>query len=171
MTTEKLSPEERSFCVLYAELGDFAQAAACAGYRGKSGLAKAALLLQDERAIQFIKRRYGQKPDDRFHLLAGLKRLALGVPCADVQQLLDRENGEKTSFPLSDLFGVSELKYDGNRLEVKFYDRLRALELLHEILTQQGGEEKSRSFYDALEQGAAALRQESQITDDLSDIQ
>ena len=55
-----------------------------------------------------------------------------------------------------DLFGVSSLKWSGGGCEVKFFDRVRALELL--LAIDKGDQAASPAgFYQALRESAARL--------------
>ena len=57
-----------------------------------------------------------------------------------------------------DLFNVSEIKRPkGGGLEIKFFDRLKALEHLEQLCTG-GDEDSALPFYKALENSAAKVR-------------
>ncbi len=59
-----------------------------------------------------------------------------------------------------DLFNISEIKRKKNGdIEIKFFDRLKALEKLTDISDLSSGENESSIFH-AIEKGAAALRNE-----------
>lgn len=73
----------------------------------------------------------------------GVKLLFMQEP--DLRQLNDL-----------DLFNISEIRRPKNgMIEIKFYDRLRALEKMASLQEQKGGE--ALPFYQALESGARAL--------------
>lgn len=57
-----------------------------------------------------------------------------------------------------DLFCISEFKLSSKGIELKFFDRQKAFELLYIIASSADAEQKERSFYDALEKSAALLR-------------
>ena len=88
-------------------------------------------------------------------LSAGFKRLAFGS-CADaVKLILGCKDGAVPDVDSLDLFGVSEIKYTcGKGMEIKFFDRLRALEKLSQ-LSDSGVNAAAASFYEALERSAA----------------
>lgn len=87
--------------------------------------------------------------------LDGLRRLACWE--SNDAALLLAKIGELEAEDIEklDLFGVSELKQtkDGF-LEIKFYDRIKAFELLAELETGNATDSASSSFYNALELAA-----------------
>lgn len=85
----------------------------------------------------------------------GLRRLAFGEIQDAVSLLFETQEGIIESLPKLDLFNVSEIKrVKGGGMEIKFFDRLKALERLGEAL--EGDNSKSAvSFYDALEKSAS----------------
>ena len=151
-----LTPRETLFCSLYAGLGNPAEAARRAGYR-KPGRVAARLLgrreIQDETARQLESR--GRRAAAL--ALAGLERVAFGG-IGDAVALLDRGEGlRREDLAELDLFSVAELKSPrGGGVEMKFFDRIKALELLLGHAKDSGGE-KAHSFYSALEKSARAL--------------
>lgn len=87
--------------------------------------------------------------------LAGYKRLAYGCN-SDAFWLLFCEEPTKKEIEKMDLFGVSEIKRPkGGGLEIKFFDRFKALEKLE----KQNEKENSGavSFYEAIEKSAEAI--------------
>lgn len=88
----------------------------------------------------------------------GLRRLAFGE-ITDAVSLLYKSDEEIISeLPGLDLFNVSEIKRPkGGGMEIKFFDRLKAVEKLRELAAVQDSAETS-SFYDALEKSAASVR-------------
>lgn len=72
--------------------------------------------------------------------------------------MLFLEDFSKESIEKMDLFNVSEIKRQkGGAIEVKFFDRLKALEKLSEISTKD--EKAAVSIYSAIEKSADALRE------------
>lgn len=85
----------------------------------------------------------------------GLRRLAFGDIKDAVILLYESEENIINALPQLDLFNVSEIKRPkGGGMEIKFFDRIKALEKLREIALS---EDKSRhtSFFEALEKSAA----------------
>ncbi|MBQ5565969.1 MAG: hypothetical protein IIT42_03890, partial [Clostridia bacterium] len=87
--------------------------------------------------------------------LIGYERLAFGST-ADAFRLLMADNFENILVENLDLFNVAEIKKpkDG-AMEIKFFDRIKALEHLGEIPEP---ENKTVAFYDVLSDCAKSLR-------------
>ena len=85
---------------------------------------------------------------------AGLSRLAFGS-IADAVKLILSSNGDNPPSPEDlDLFNVSEIKYtNGKGMEIKFFDRLKALEQLSKF-SESLENSSVLSFYEALERSA-----------------
>lgn len=150
-----LTPRETCFCQFYAELRNAREAAARAGYRLWPERAGRRLL---ERAdIQRALERMGQvRPSGQGEVAAGYRRLSFG-DIADAVRLLYLEEAELKDLEKMELFQIAEIKRPkGGGMEIKFFDRLRALEKLSEAERVSG--EAATPFLTALEQGAQALR-------------
>ena len=86
-------------------------------------------------------------------VVTGLRRIAFGS-VADAMKLLFSPEG--LDFDSLDLYCVSEIKVaKGGGMEIKFFDRIKALEKLSEQLG--GGETGASAFVDALRKGAERL--------------
>lgn len=160
MNQLKLEEREEQFCLFYRETGNGKEAALAAGYPARTAGKKALALLSDKR----IQRRLGQlrragKSYREDEIAAGLRRLAFG-PVNDAVRLavLGRELSSDELERL-DLYCLSELKVGEKGIEMKFFDRQKAFALLRELEAGRAAGERS-SFYEALEQGAAAFRAE-----------
>lgn len=119
--------------------------------------------------------KYGMGDDDisrkkkisRRDITDGLGRLAFGNIQDSVRLLYESEDKILEVLPELDLFNISEIKRQkGGGTEIRFFDRLKALEKLGEII---GTEEKQTalSFYDALEKSADRISRRE--TDDIHD--
>lgn len=84
----------------------------------------------------------------------GLRRLAFGDITDAVTLLFESDENILNTLPQLNLFNVSEIKRPkGGGMEIKFFDRLKAVEKLRELIDSD--EDKSpASFYTALEKGA-----------------
>ena len=83
----------------------------------------------------------------------GLRRLAFGEIKDAVTLLFADENEIMEKLPDLDLFCVSEIKRPkGGGMEIKFFDRIKALERLRD--TEHDAPVQPLSFYKALEEGA-----------------
>ena len=83
----------------------------------------------------------------------GLYRLAFGEITDAISLLFEDEETVLEKLPTLNLFNISEIKRPkGGGMEIKFFDRIRALEKLRELSTQKG--DQGLSFYEALEKSA-----------------
>lgn len=90
---------------------------------------------------------------------AGLRRLAFG-DLSDVIRLISAEKISELEPEKMDLMLISELKYSKNGVEVKLYDRMKAMCRLAE-LAEQTAEIGEEGFFEALEKSAASLECET----------
>ncbi len=87
----------------------------------------------------------------------GLRRLAFGEIQDAVSLLFKTDEDITASLSSLDLFNVSEIKrVKGGGMEIKFFDRLKALEKLSNAVACDNGQ-NTVSFYTALEKSAAAF--------------
>lgn len=92
-------------------------------------------------------------------IATGFARLAFGC-VSDAISLLFKDEVSASDIEKMDLFNISEIKRKKNGdIEIKFFDRLKALEKLTDI-TDLSSEENENSIFHAIEKGAAALRNE-----------
>ncbi len=151
----RLTPKEKLFCMYFVNSADAKQSAIDAGYikyptqkaltlLSRSDVADeiATLAKENSRVMSKVAR-------------CGYKRLAFGS-IADAINLLYMESPTKKQLQDMDLFMVSEIKKpkDG-AMEIKFYDRLKALEKLSD--EQEDSNSGTNSLLDALSLGAQNL--------------
>lgn len=95
----------------------------------------------------------------------GLRRLAFGEIQDAVSLLFESDDGIISKLPQLDLFNISEIKrVKGGGMEIKFFDRLKALEKLGQAVSTADKAQVS-SFYDALEKstsGSAKVYEENE---------
>lgn len=92
----------------------------------------------------------------------GFRRLAFGEIQDAVTLLFETEDEILKNLPNLDLFNVSEIKrVKGGGMEIKFFDRLKALEKLGNAVAENG-KQTAVSFYEALEKSASASSQSSE---------
>ena len=83
----------------------------------------------------------------------GLKHLAFGEIKDAIYLLFADENEIAEKLPSLDLFNISEIKRPkGGGMEIKFFDRIKALEKLRDV--KRNSPSEPLSFYKALEEGA-----------------
>ena len=86
-------------------------------------------------------------------------RLAFGC-VSDAIKLLYCEDTEKESIEQMDLFNISEIKRKkGGDIEIKFFDRLKALEKLQQLCDEKDII-SGASLYSAIAASASALKEE-----------
>lgn len=126
----KLKPKEKLFCGYYACTGDAGLSAKKAGYRRDHRLTGERLLC-DEDVLAEIERLMSLRRSIAPRLAAiGYQRLAFGG-IDDALRLMFETEHDPRRLGEMDLFTVSEIKRNRDgMLEIKFFDRLKALEKL-----------------------------------------
>lgn len=151
-----LTKKEKEFCRFYVTLQNSREAASNAGYGMLSRLAGEKLLMKKEVKDEIA--RLNKLNEDLSCAKQGFRRLAFGS-VADAIRLID---GERDNLDSMDLFMVSDIKLvKGGGMEVKFYDRQKALESLAS-LEQMTSADGSLPIYRALENSARAIALESE---------
>ncbi len=151
-----LTKKEKDFCRFYVTLQNAREAASNAGYGMLSRLAGEKLMMKKEVKDEIA--RLNKLNEDLSCAKQGFRRLAFGS-VADAIRLID---GERDNLDSMDLFMVSDIKLvKGGGMEVKFYDRQKALESLAS-LEQMTSADGSLPIYRALENSAKAIALESE---------
>jgi hypothetical protein len=154
-TMKPLYTKQRLFCYYMARMDDPVEAALRAGYSAKAARGEAIRLLTRGDVQAEVERCRKEARENRSDVaLAGLCRLAVGGT-GDAARLVCRaERPDEKELAAMDLFAVSELRRGkDDALEIKMYDRLKALELLLDYHSKEQ-EAEGGSIYSAL--GAAA---------------
>ena len=158
MSEKDIKEMRKKFCCLYAMLGDAEEAAVRAGFSREEALEKAAACLKAaacKRTVEELRKVF----IDGEAVLSGLRRLAFGscndgVLLAFADELPPPETLEKL-----DLFNISEIKrVRGGGVEVKMFDRMKALEKLYELENIFADRSKASGLIEAL--AASAEREE-----------
>lgn len=154
-----LTSKEKLFCAYYCVNRNGRESAVKSGYRFPERTASK-LLKRDEIKMQIAqtdkKRSCGTND-----IIAGYYRLAFGC-VSDAVSLLFEDDVTNDLIEKMDLFNISEIKRQKNgTVEIKFFDRLKALEKLEE-LSSYDETGKSGSLYCAIEKGAQALRYDNE---------
>ena len=147
-----LTMKEKDFCRYYAVCRNHREAAARAGYMfpDKAGIK----LLARDAVIDEIDSINSNIRQASF-AADGFRRIAFGSVTDAVKLVLGQE--PITNIETLDLFMVSEIKLSKNGgIEVKFFDRIKALEALASV-TDIDSNEGSAPFIDAIFKGAAAI--------------
>ncbi len=147
----KLSAKEALFCQYYKILHSPREAAARAGYAFAD---RSAIRLLRKEGVKREIEKENQIPEPSAQ--KGLRRIAFGS-IADAVYLATKESPvTKEELEGLDLFMVSELKFTKGGLEMKFFDRIKALDLLISGETGTVGS-SAEPFYRALCEGAKNL--------------
>ena len=162
MKERKLTRKERAFCVNYLKLGDVQGAVKAAGYKGDAEAVAHRLLTREDVRAEILSLCEFRRAVSREIARGGYERLAFGN-IADAVSLLYMDNPEREDLEGMDLFCISEIKRpkDG-AMEIKFFDRLKALQNLFEKEDEGKKEDTSSSIFDAITMGAAALCKKSE---------
>ena len=153
MKEKKLTKKEKLFCLFYCETRNSREAALAAGYILPS--ASGAKLLQKDSIRKEINN-ISSKASDSFEVQAGFRRLAFGSP-ADCIKMLFKEEMTDDELERLDLFNISEIKKAKNgAIEIKFFDRIKAMEHLSACGNAHDGDE-ALPFYEAIQKGADAI--------------
>ncbi len=154
---KELSSKEKLFCTYYSLGRSAKEAAAKSGYifPEKSGLK----LLKREDIRNETERYIQQRKSEQKNVSEGYYRLAFGC-VSDAIRLLFTEDIDPGQIEQMDLFNIAEIKKKkGGDIEIKFFDRLKALEKLHTLSSDTANDENS--FYSAIEKGAMSLKENS----------
>lgn len=152
-----LTAREQSFCRYFVSLSNGREAAARAGYL-LFPERQAQKILQKSAAVKEIERLRKKAAATESEVIAGFRRLAFGSAADAVRLLLADTTGEALNVEELDLFTVADIKKPkGGGMEIKFFDRQKALEQLY-ALSRGDSQNTAVPFYEALENSAKALR-------------
>ncbi len=154
---KELTSKEKLFCTYYCINRNGREAAVKSGYvfPEKSAIK----LLRRQEIAQEIARIDKQREATQKDISIGYQRLAFGC-ISDAVKLLFSDELSPEEIEGMDLFSISEIKRKkGGDIEIKFFDRLKALEKLTDMWSTNKEDEES-SLFSAIEKGAKALREE-----------
>ena len=138
------------FCCYYVMLGDVMEAGVRAGFDRNNALMEGIKLLESADCRQTISRLKNilSESDD---VSTGLKRLAFGNCTDAIYLIFADELPPPDVISKLDLFSVSEIKrVKGGGVEIKFFDRLKALEKLYEMENSFSERDKATDLIKAL---------------------
>jgi hypothetical protein len=151
---KKLTAREELFCRMYAYCRNGREAAVKSGYTVCPEINSRKLLAS--RLVRETIERYSQEMNITLsEVKAGLRRIAFSSS-ADAVKLILCPDGQEIDPEKLDLFNVAEIKRPkGGGIEIKFFDRIKALEKLGDITESDTAENAAcASFYEALEKSA-----------------
>lgn len=128
-----LKSKRNAFCCYYVTLGNIEEAAVKAGFCRENALSEGISCLKSAECRRNIAK-LRETLSDSNNVTAGLKRLAFGN-CSDAVYLVFADELPSPEvIERLDLFNVSEIKrVKGGGVEIKLFDRLKALEKLFEL--------------------------------------
>lgn len=152
---EREITEEKKTAELFAanlfSLGNPEEAALRIGARPEEAIFLGCGLMKNPEVRRILKR-LGKCRSSETEASAGLRRLAFGRINDALELLKDDQSG--VSAERLDLFNVAEIKkVKGGGVEIKFFDRLEALERLAEIESRASETSAADSFFNALGRG------------------
>lgn len=150
MSGRDLNSQKNAFICNFAVLGDVEEAAVKAGFPRETALHDGFKILKSH-ACRDSAAELRKSAADSGAVISGLRRLAFGN-CRDAVVLAFAEELPPASVIESlDLFNVSEIKRDkGGGVEIKLFDRLKALEKLMELETTCDSRDKANELIKAL---------------------
>lgn len=156
-----LTEKEKLFCTYYAESRNSRSAAARAGYgvfSSRSGLK----LMRRKDIRTEIERIDRTRLVSCEEIAAGYRQLAFGSVADALKLVYSEENPAAIELEKLDVFNISEIKRPkGGGIEIKFFDRMKALEHLEAMNSADREENTALPFYAALEKSADALKGEA----------
>ena len=160
----KMKPREKEFCRLMTVYADPVRAAEEAGYKDPE---KSLIQLMSKKEVADEIRRLSENIRSIYESTAicGLYRLAYGG-VSDPLKLVYREDITDEEIGELDLINVSEIKRTKDKaIEIKFFDRIKALDKLNEILgtDRSGG---SQGLLEAITASAQALSSMNRMSAD-----
>lgn len=152
---KSLTDKEMDFCCNYINTGNIKESAIKAGFI-KSPEKTGTKLIRRKEVNEEIEKMYEVKQRKLLNkACSGYERLAFGG-ISDAIRLLYIDDPQRVTLENMDLFNISEIKkVKGGGVEIKFFDRIKALEKLENL--RLGGLNDDNSFYSALEHSATLL--------------
>lgn len=161
-----MKPREKEFCRLMTVVADPIKAARKAGYKHPER-AWSELAAREEIVSEIRRRCKNIRSVYENTAICGLYKLAYGG-VSDALSLLYRDTLSEEDLSLLDLRNVSEIKRTDKGIEVKFCDRIKAIDKLQELLGNSTEQGSGSGLLDAILTSAEALGNRSgSETDDL----
>ena len=150
-----MKPREKEFCRLMTVTADPIKAAREAGYKNPERIWPE--LAAREEIVSEIRRRCENIRSVYEHTaVCGLYKLAYGG-VSDALTLLYRDGLSEEDLRMLDLRNVSEIKRTDKGVEIKFCDRIKAVDKLQELLNGGSGQDSGSGLLDAILTSAEAL--------------
>jgi len=162
-----LTAKQKSFLYRFLKSRNIEEAAAMCGIPPDSAYEEGMKILSHPQAAEFaastavIMKKFGADTgsfveDALVRLINGRANDAVILAKADPEELSEEDVRRL------DLYGVSELKFGKGVCEIKFADRLKAIEKLNEIRNTRSVDDAAQSFFDAIDSAAEKTAEEQQ---------
>ncbi len=158
-----LRAKEKIFAYYFHKLRNVREAAIKAGYSSFFAEKNGTRLISRKDVKEYIAKLDEKQKEDTlyFDVVSGLKRLAFGEVNDGVKLMFKNEEEANKYVDELNLFNVSEIKKPKeNSLEIKFFDRYKALEILCKLMETDQGKKDVANFYTALENSVSANHRE-----------
>lgn len=151
-----MTKTEKDFCKFYATTRNAREAAIMSGISVFAERKGQKMLLRDDIRCE-IERIESEMDKSKNEALAGYRRLAFGSIADAVRLIIAESTGEILDVEKLDLFSVSDIKkVKGGGMEIKFFDRQKALESI-EAIENTNEDDSAIPFYKALQNSAKAF--------------
>ena len=153
MKNQNLNKKQKNFCYHFVETGNPYEALSISKMKNEN-ISK---LMMNDSIRDEIKKIYEYKKQNlSMKAFIGYERLAFGeiLDCIKLMFIKDINDNQLNDM---NLFNVSEIKrFKDGTIEIKFFDRMKALEKLEQIESKKSNNE-TLPFYSALENGIRNL--------------
>jgi len=145
------------FCYYFVKLRNVREAGIKAGFSENQAFVEGMKILDNANTIGALNRISEKSFSQNGLVKSGLERLAFGSVNDAVALVFSEEVPSSCEISRLDLFNVSEIKrVKGGGVEVKFFDRQKALEKLWELENTADVNGSAESFFNAIRAGAEA---------------
>ena len=151
MNEENQKLKDKLFCCYYAKLGNIFEAAVRAGFPSCSALAEGMSILRQKKYRKIISSLMSDSLLPSQLVKAGLERLAFGSSNDAALLVFSEEIPSPEKISTLDLFNVSEIKkVKGGGVEVKFFDRQKAMEKIYDYASSDDSSSAAANLIEAL---------------------
>lgn len=141
----------RLFCCNYARLGDVYEAALRSGFPPETALVDGTDIINQTKYRRLIENLMCKSISPKDIVMTGLERLAFGRANDAALLVFSEELPTAVQINSLDLFNVSEMKkVKGGGVEIKLFDRQKAMERIYEYASEENTSAASSNLIEAL---------------------
>ena len=156
----KQSLFKKLFCCYFLKLRNVREAGIKAGFSADEAFSEGMKILETQSAQKCLSKLSDKTSSQNGLVRAGLERLAFGSSNDAVSLVFSEEAPSDAEILRLDLFNVSEIKrVKGGGVEVKLFDRQKALEKLWEMENSADVNSSAESFFNALAAGNSSEKE------------